>query len=56
MRNLYTPSAIDEATEADLWRNAIIVFDTCALLDFYYMTVEYQAIMAEILTYLSDRI
>ena len=56
MRTLYTPSAIDEATEADLWRNAIIVFDTCALLDFYYMTVEYQAIMAEILTYLSDRI
>ena len=35
MRTLYTPSAIDEATEADLWRNAIIVFDTCALLDFY---------------------
>ena len=56
MRTLYTPSAIDEATEADLWRNAIIVFDTCALLDFYYMTVEYQRIMAEILTYLSDRI
>ena len=56
MRTLYTPSVIDEATEADLWRNAIIVFDTCALLDFYYMTVEYQRIMAEILTYLSDRI
>ena len=56
MRTIYTPSVIDKATESDLWRNAIIVFDTCALLDFYYMTVEYQGIMAEILSYLSDRI
>ena len=56
MRSIYTPSVIDKATEDKLWENGIIIFDTCALLDFYYIIPDYQEIMAEILTYLSDRI
>lgn len=56
MRSIYTPSVIDKVTEDKLWDNGIIIFDTCALLDFYYMIPDYQEIMAEILTYLSDRI
>lgn len=32
------------------------MFDTCALLDFYYMTIDYQEIIAEILRYLNYRI
>lgn len=56
MRNIYTPSSIDQATEAKLWDSGLIVFDTCALLDFYYMTLDYQEIMSDILSYLSDRI
>lgn len=55
-RTLYTPSMIEKDDEEKLWANGIIVFDTCALLDFYYMTPDYQKIMAEILSYLSDRI
>lgn len=55
-RTLYTPSIIDKATEDKLWESGVIVFDTCALLDFYYMISDYQEIMSEILTYLSDRI
>jgi len=56
MRTIYTPATIDKETEYQLWESGIIVFDTCALLDFYYMTREYQEIMADILEYLSDRI
>lgn len=54
MRTIYDKSVIDEATEERLWREGIIVFDTCALLDFYNMTREYQEIMADILKYMSD--
>lgn len=53
---IYTPSVIDIATENALWEKGIIVFDTCALLDFYYMTPDYQEIMSDILSHLSDRI
>lgn len=53
---IYTPSIIELAVEKKLWEEAIIVFDTCALLDFYYMTPANQVVMSEILTYLSDRI
>ena len=53
---IYTPSVMDNATEDVLWEKGIIVFDTCALLDFYYMTPDYQEIMSEILSHLSDRI
>ena len=42
MRNIYSPSSIDQATETKLWDKGLIVFDTCALLDFYYMTPDYQ--------------
>lgn len=56
MRTIYTPSSIDQATEDKLWESGLIVFDTCALLDFYYMTPDYQVIMSDILRYLSDRI
>lgn len=56
MRTIYTPSSIDKVTERQLWDSATIVFDTNALLDFYYMTKESQEIMADILKSLSDRI
>ena len=56
MRTIYTPSVIDKETEMKLWDSALIVFDTCALLDFYYMTPDNQMIMSDILSYLSDRI
>ena len=56
MRTIYTPSTIDAATEEKLWKDAIIVFDTCALLDFYYMSAAHQEVMADILKYLSARI
>ena len=56
MRTIYTKSLIDKETEACLWNSAIFVFDTCALLDFYYMTKENQAIVADILKSLSGRI
>ena len=56
MRTIYSLSKIDKKTEDQLWESAIFIFDTCALLDFYYMTPEYQSIMADILEYLSERI
>ena len=56
MRTIYSKSLIDKDTEAYLWDSAIIVFDTCALLDFYYMTKENQEIIADILKTLSARI
>lgn len=56
MRNIYTMSLIDKDTEANLWESAILVFDTCALLDFYYMTKENQEIIADILKSMSTRI
>ena len=56
MRTIYDISVIDKATEDNLWQSALIVFDTCAYFDFYYMTPEYQKIMSEILLNLSDRI
>ena len=49
MRTIYTNSLIDKDTEACLWNSAIFVFDTCALLDFYYMTKETQEIIADML-------
>lgn len=56
MRTIYSKSLIDKDTETYLWDSAIIVFDTCALLDFYYMTKENQEIIADILKTLSARI
>lgn len=56
MRTIYTPSTIDAATEEQLWKDAVIVFDTCALLNFYYMSAAHQEVMADILKYLSARI
>lgn len=56
MRTIYTPSTIDAMTEEKLWKDAIIVFDTCALLDFYYMSAAHQEVFADILKYLSSRI
>ncbi len=56
MRTIYTISSIDKDSEAYLWKSAILVFDTCALLDFYYMTKENQKIIADILKSLSGRI
>lgn len=56
MRTIYTPSVINEVEKNRLWESGIIVFDTCALLDFYYMTPDTQRIMADILIYLSDHI
>lgn len=56
MRTIYTPSIIDPTTETKLWSDAVIVFDTCALLDFYYMTPVNQEVMSDILSHLSDRI
>ena len=53
---IYTPSVIDAKTEEKLWNDAVIVFDTCALLDLYYMIPEIQEVMTDILTYLSNRI
>lgn len=56
MRTIYTPSTIDSATESRLWQDAVIIFDTCAILDFYYMSYDHQVVMADILKFLSDRI
>ena len=56
MRTIYTISSIDKDSEAYLWESAILFFDTCALLDFYYMTKENQEIIADILRSLSTRI
>ena len=56
MRTIYTPSTITEALENRLWKDALIVFDTCALMDLYFLTEEYQLIMSDILLALKDRI
>ena len=56
MRTIYIPSTIDAAAEKMLWKDAVIVFDTCALLDFYYMSAAHQDVMADILLYLSPKI
>lgn len=56
VRTIYTPSLIDKNTEEQLWETATIVFDTSALLDFYYMTKDNQDIIADILTFMNERI
>ena len=56
MRTIYDPSAITKDLEDELWNDALIVFDTCALLDFYFLTEEYQQIMSDILIAMKDRI
>lgn len=56
MRTIYTPSNITKEQEDELMRNGLIIFDTCGLLDFYYLTKDYQKIMCDILTNLKDRI
>ena len=56
MRTIYTPSSIDEHIEEKLWESGIIVFDTCALLDFYHMKLEFQEIISDILNSLKDKI
>ena len=56
MRTIYTPSTITEELEDKLWNDALIVFDTCALLDFYFLTEEFQQIMSDILIAMKDRI
>lgn len=56
MRTIYTPSTITKELEDKLWNDALIVFDTCALLDFYFLTEEYQQIMSDILIAMKDRI
>ena len=56
MRTIYDPSTITKELEDKLWNEALIVFDTCALLDFYFLTEEFQQIMSDILIALKDRI
>lgn len=56
MRTIYDPSVITPELEDKLWNDALIVFDTCALLDFYFLTEEYQQIMSDILIAMKDRI
>lgn len=56
MRTIYTPSSIDEHIEEKLWESGIIVFDTSALLDFYYMKPDFQEIISNILYCLRKRI
>ncbi len=56
MRTIYTRSVIDRATEDKLWESGVIVFDTSALLNFYYMTPDFQRVMSDILHFLSGRI
>ena len=56
MRTIYDPSTITKELEEKLWSDALIVFDTCALLDFYFLTEEYQQIMSDILIAMKDRI
>jgi len=41
-RESYQKYQLDESKEARLWKDAIIVFDTSALLDFYYYPKEIQ--------------
>ena len=56
MRTIYMPSNISKDKEEELFKNGLFVFDTCGLLDFYYLTRDYQEIMAEIINYLKTRI
>ena len=56
MRTIYDPSIITKELEYKLWNDALIVFDACSLLDFYFLTEEYQQIMSDILIALKDRI
>lgn len=56
MRTIYSPSFIHKAHEEKILKNGLIIFDTCGLLDFYYLIGDYQAIMKEILMHLKDRI
>ena len=56
MRTIYTKSVIDKASEDKLWESGVIVFDTNALLNLYYMTPDFQRVMSDILHHLSDRI
>lgn len=46
---------LDRETEKLLWRDAVIVFDTCALGDIYSLAPETQQVFIEILTLLKDR-
>lgn len=55
-KTIYTPSVIDKEMAEQLWKTATIVFDTSALLDFYYMTKDNQNIIADILTSMKERI
>lgn len=56
MRTIYDPSIITHELEDKLWRDALIVFDTCALMDFYFLTEEFQQVMSDILIAMKDRI
>ena len=47
---------LDRETEKILWKDAVIVFDTCALGDIYSLVPETQQVYIDILTLLKDRI
>lgn len=47
---------LDKDIEKILWRDAIIVFDTCALGDVYSLTIDTQQVFVDILTLLKERI
>ncbi|QYS90861.1 hypothetical protein JJC04_13170 [Flavobacterium covae] len=56
-RNIIKPYKITEDKETILWKDAIIVFDSSALLDLYYSPKsERQKIDTEIFTELKDRL
>ena len=50
------PSTITEGQENKLFEDGLIIFDTCGLLDFYYLTNEYQKIIVEIIDHLKEQI
>ena len=50
------PSTLTEAQENKLFEDGFIIFDTCGLLDFYYLTSEYQKIIVEIIDHLKEQI
>ena len=56
MRTIYMPSTISEVHENKLFENGLIIFDTCGLLDFYYLTNEYQKIIVDIIDHLKQQI
>lgn len=56
MRTIYTPSIITKEELAALWQDSTIVFDTCALLDLHYLTLDIQDVVKDILQLLADRI